>query len=99
MEFYEAVKVNESLTMIKSRTGELLYLAEGTERAVLIDTCVGVGRLKDFVSTLTERPLKVLLTHGHVDHAMGAPEFEEVYMNLSDVPLYQRQCSLEERKG
>ena len=99
MEFYEAVKVNESLTMIKSRTGELLYLAEGTERAVLIDTCVGVGRLKDFVSTLTERPLKVLLTHGHVDHAMGAPEFQEVYMNLSDVPLYQRQCSLEERKG
>lgn len=99
MEFYEAVKVNESLTMIKSRTGELLYLAEGTERAVLIDTCVGVGRLKDLVSTLTERPLTVLLTHGHVDHAMGAPEFEEVYMNLNDVPLYQRQCSLEERKG
>lgn len=99
MEFYEAAKVNESLTMIKSRTGELLYLAEGTERAVLIDTCVGVGHLKDLVSSLTERPLTVLLTHGHVDHAMGAPEFEEVYMNLCDVPLYQRQCSLEERKG
>ena len=99
MEFYKAVKVNESLTMIKSKTGELLYLAEGTDRAVLIDTCVGVGHLKEFVSGLTEKPLTVLLTHGHVDHAMGAPEFDEVYMNLKDVPLYQRQCSLEERKG
>lgn len=99
MKFYEAVKVNDSLTMIKSKTGELLYLAEGTDRAVLIDTCVGVGHLKAFISDLTKKPLTVLLTHGHVDHAMGAPEFETVYMNLKDVPLYQRQCSLEERKG
>lgn len=99
MKFYEAVRVNDSLIMIKSKTGELLYLAEGTGRAALIDTCAGVGRLKDFVSELTEKPLTVLLTHGHVDHAMGAPEFETVYMNLKDVPLYQRQCSLEERKG
>lgn len=99
MDFYEAVRVNDSLTMIKSRTGELLYLAEGTGRAVLIDTCAGVGHLKEFVSGLTAKPLTVLLTHGHVDHAMGAPEFDQVYMNVKDIPLYQRQCSLEERKG
>lgn len=99
MKFYAADKITDSLTLIKSRTGELLYLAEGTDKAVLIDTCVGVGHLKEFVTGLTNLPLTVLLTHGHVDHAMGAPEFEEVYLNLKDVPLYQRQCSLEERKG
>lgn len=99
MEFYKAEKVNDSLTMIRSLTGELLYLAEGRERAALIDTCVGVGHLKDFVSKLTEKPMTVLLTHGHVDHAMGAPEFENVYMSSRDIPLYQSQCSLKERKG
>lgn len=99
MEFYNAVKVNNFITLIKSLTGELLYLVEGTKSSILIDTGVGVGHLKELVSRLTNKPLTVLLTHGHVDHAMGAPEFETVYMNLNDVPLYQRQCSLEERKG
>lgn len=99
MEFYTAEKVNECLTMIRSLTGELLYLAEGKDRAVLIDTCVGAGHLKEFVEKLTQKPLTVLLTHGHVDHAMGAPEFETVYMNCEDIPLYQSQCSLKERKG
>lgn len=99
MEFYKSEKVNDSLTVIRSLTGELLYLAEGKEKAVLIDTCVGAGHLKTYVSELTGKPLTVLLTHGHVDHAMGAPEFENVYMNYEDIPLYQSQCSLEERKG
>lgn len=99
MKFYEVIKKEGALTIIKSRTGELMYLAEGSDRAVLIDTCVGVGQLKKFVSNLTEKPVTVLLTHGHVDHAMGAPEFETVYMNVQDVPLYQRQCLLQERMG
>lgn len=99
MEFYNAKKVNDSLAMIKSLTGEILYLVEGKDRAVLIDTCLGVGHLKDLVEKLTDKPITVLLTHGHVDHAMGAPEFSEVYLNPKDIPLYQRQCPLEERKG
>jgi len=42
---------------------------------------VGVGHLKDLVSGLTDKPLTVLLTHGHVDHANGAPEFDTVLLN------------------
>lgn len=99
MEFYHAEKVNDRLIMLKSLSGELLYLVSGEERAALIDTCLGVGNLRNFVETLTDRPLTVLLTHGHVDHAPGAAEFPEVWMNPKDIPLYQRQCALEERKG
>lgn len=99
MEFYHAEKVNDNLIVIQSLSGELIYLAEGSRRAVLIDTCVGAGHLRDYVETLTDKAVTVLLTHGHVDHAPGAPEFSEVYMNLKDRPLYQRQCSAEERKG
>ena len=37
------------------------------------------------METLTDKPCIVLLTHGHVDHAMGAPEFDtEIYMNPAD---------------
>ncbi|MFJ5760653.1 MBL fold metallo-hydrolase [Neobacillus sp. NPDC093182] len=57
-------------------TGELMYLVEGTVRAALIDTGTGVGDLKAYIDNLTDKPYFVMLTHGHVDHAMGAPAFD-----------------------
>ena len=99
MNYYAVETINDQLTLIRSLSGELLYLAEGTKRAVLIDTCVGVGHLKTFVDGLTDKPLSVLLTHGHVDHAPGAPEFAAVYLNERDIPIYRRSCSLTARKG
>lgn len=98
MNFYSALHINNLTTAIYSKTGEILYLIEGTEKAILVDTCLGVGHLKDFVGTLTNKPLTVLLTHGHVDHALGAPEFETVYMSPADKELYRRHCSPEVRE-
>ena len=63
----------------------------------LIDTCVGIGHLKQFVESLTDLPITVALSHGHVDHAMGAPEFEDVYLNPLDLPIYQKMCDVETR--
>lgn len=99
MNYYTSEKITDSVTAIRSLSGEILYLIEGREKAVLIDTCAGVGHLRRFVEELTEKPVTVLLSHGHIDHAMGAPEFGQVYMNQKDIPLYQSQCSVEERKG
>ena len=81
IQYYSAEKLNTHMTAIRSLTGEIMYLIEGEEKAVLVDTCLGVGHLRKFVETLTEKPITVILTHGHVDHALGAPEFDEVYMN------------------
>lgn len=97
--FYDAEKLNTHMTAIRSLTGEIMYLIEGREKAILVDTCLGVGHLRSFVETLTQKPITVLLTHGHVDHAMGAPEFDEVYMNPADNALYEAMSPLEERKG
>lgn len=97
--YYEHEKISSRITLLRSLTGELLYLVEGEERAALIDTGTGIGGLKDLVNSLTDKPVLVLLTHGHVDHAMGAPEFEKVYMNPADIPVYQRMSPLSERQG
>lgn len=99
MKFYDTEKINESVTVIKSLTGELLYLIEGRKQAVLIDACAGVGHLRELAERLTDKPITVLLTHGHVDHAPGAAEFDEVYMNRKDLDLYKRLCRMDERKG
>lgn len=104
MEFFTTEKITlpeggGKLTMIKSRTGELMYLAEGSEKAVLMDTSIGIKGLRALAEGLTDKPITVLISHGHLDHAMGAPEFERVYMNPKDISLYQSMCSVEERKG
>ena len=69
---------------------ELMYLVEGRDQAALIDTGSGLGFLKAYVEKLTDKPILVLLTHGHVDHAMGAGEFETVYMNRADDYIYDQ---------
>ncbi len=99
VEFYSHSKLNDKITAIKSMTGEIMYLVEGENKAVLIDTCLGVGNLKSYVDNLTTKPIEVILTHGHVDHALGAPEFDVVYMNKEDISVYKEMSPLEERKG
>ncbi len=99
VQFYTHNKLNDKITAIISLTGEIMYLVEGEKKAVLIDTCLGVGNLKNYVDKLTNKPLEVIITHGHLDHALGAPEFDIVYMNKEDIELYKEMSPIEERKG
>lgn len=98
LSFFKSEKISDSVTRIFGITGELMYLVEGSERAALIDTGVGVGNLKALVESLTDKPYIVLLTHGHDDHAMGAPVFDDVYMNPADRELYKEYMDMSIRK-
>ncbi|HEU0115913.1 MAG TPA: MBL fold metallo-hydrolase [Thermomicrobiales bacterium] len=51
------------------------YVIEGDERAVLLDTGMGVGDLNALVRALTERPVTVVQSHSHFDHIGGAHQF------------------------
>ena len=81
---FKTEKISEHITRIHGFCTEFMYLIEGSKAAVLIDTGCGFYSLKDCIHNLTNKPLKVLITHGHVDHAMGANEFEEIYLNHKD---------------
>ena len=86
---FKTEKISEHITRIHGFCTEFMYLIEGSKAAVLIDTGCGFYSLKDCIHNLTNKPLKVLITHGHVDHAMGANEFEEIYLNHKDKSVYQ----------
>lgn len=90
-------KISPSTTRITAPGMELMYLVEGTERAALIDTGSGIGHLGALVRSLTDKPVIVLLTHGHVDHAMGAAEFDEVYINRVDGYVYREHSDMDYR--
>lgn len=58
-----------------------MYLVVGTERAVLIDTGMGLGKLRETIAGITPLPVSVYNTHAHIDHAAGNNEFERVFMH------------------
>jgi glyoxylase-like metal-dependent hydrolase (beta-lactamase superfamily II) len=61
------------------------YLIVGPEKAMLIDTAFGLGNLKGLCDELTSgKPLIVVNTHFHPDHAGGNPQFGKVYALQED---------------
>jgi hydroxyacylglutathione hydrolase len=54
-----------------------IFLLVGNENAMLIDTGIGIGDLKGFIRTLTDKPLMVCYTHNHPDHTGGAGAHEK----------------------
>ena len=91
MVFFAVRQITEQITEFLGRFHERMYLVKGTEKAALIDTGCGFGSLKAEVDKVNELPLIVLLTHGHQDHAMGAVEFDEVYLNPMEREVFTRQ--------
>ena len=93
MDLYSHRTITERITQITVPGQVYVYLACGTERAALIDTGCGVSGLRDYIGRLTDKPLSVILTHGHFDHAGGIGEFENVYMAREDLELVKRHNS------
>lgn len=74
-----------------------IFLLEGTERAMLIDCGMGIGDLRGAVEMITDKPLTVVITHGHIDHTANARQFDEIWIHPKDqnAPIPQ---SLERRR-
>jgi hydroxyacylglutathione hydrolase len=68
---------------------DTMYLVEGQERALLIDTGFGVGDLPKLIASVTSLPLDIVNTHGHPDHVGGNYQFQSVYITDDDLPLLQ----------
>jgi glyoxylase-like metal-dependent hydrolase (beta-lactamase superfamily II) len=54
------------------------YLIVGAERAVLLDTGLGIAPIRPHVEAITDRPITVINSHHHFDHVGGNAEFEDI---------------------
>jgi len=54
------------------------YLLIGDQRAVLIDTGLGVENIKKVVASLTDKEIQVITTHVHWDHIGGHKYFDHI---------------------
>ena len=79
---YISWKLDERTWVISFMEGtEYIYLLEGEDKALLLDTGYGFGHLRAYVEKLTDKPVLVANTHFHPDHAAGNAEWEEVLVS------------------
>jgi glyoxylase-like metal-dependent hydrolase (beta-lactamase superfamily II) len=71
-----------------------MFLIVGPEKALLIDTAYGLGDMKGLVDEITGgKPVFVVNTHHHFDHAYGNCRFEKVFCHEYLVPYLEKQSS------
>lgn len=75
------------------------YLLVGQDKALLIDCGLGIGDIKGCAERITDKPIIVVGTHGHVDHVGGDGAFDEIYLHTLDTGRnYRFQTSKTLRK-
>jgi len=75
-------KIARGVTMLSGVENECrIYLIEGKDAALLIDTGLGTVDISEEAAELTALPVFVVNTHGHGDHSGGNMYFPKVYMH------------------
>lgn len=85
--YLTATVIEPGVTVLETYDKTTMYLVEGDSSALLIDTGTDCPGLAGTVAKLTDKPVTVVLTHGHFDHAGNIREFDEVYMHPADTVL------------
>jgi len=74
-------------------------LVIGSEKAALVDTGLGLANLREFVERLTDKPIIMLNTHGHVDHVGADQLFDISYIHEADAETMLRANREERLRG
>ena len=71
------------------------YLVQGTDRAALIDTGLGIGNIRSAVESVTDQEIVVVNTHYHFDHSMGNHLFPRIAIHERGAQTLQEQVPQE----
>jgi len=89
--WFEVYKINPDIYVFyePGQFEEVIsYLVVGKERAVLIDTGLGIGNVKRLAEESTHLPIVVVNTHNHYDHIAQNYLFDSVA--IFDAPNARR---------
>ncbi|MDR1640748.1 MAG: MBL fold metallo-hydrolase [Clostridiales bacterium] len=89
--------LNASVAHIQDLYGVAAFLVLGSNKGLLIDTCMGMDNIKKEAESLTALPFDLALTHGHLDHVGGIGYFSKAYIHPNDIPLATEHSSIEFR--
>ncbi len=86
---YKKYKATDNIWIIEDGSVKC-YLLEGDEQCILLDTGYGKEDIGEFVKTITEKPITVIITHADRDHVGGIDQFDNVNMHPSDFERCKR---------
>lgn len=98
MGYYAVKEIYPWLFSIRDPQNVFCYLAVGEKKALLFDTVYGIGSLPLAIKEITDKPLYVVLGHGHFDHVNGACQFEEAWLHEADFELCRLHTSEDYRR-
>ena len=96
---YPVVQISDGVWEIDIFDTGSVFVIAGDERAMVIDTGIGIGDLEAMVKKLTDKPYFVVMTHGHGDHTGGAGQFGSYYMNEKDMAISPKVAGMDMRRG
>ncbi len=86
--YFTVTEAGKNRYRIYDPLGVHMELFVGSEKALLLDTGYGIGDLRQVVRTITDLPLYIVNSHGHMDHACGNYQFDEaIYIHPKDIPV------------
>lgn len=98
MQNYYQIDPFDGYYRIGSPEAVFCYVIVGQKKAMLIDTGYAYGDLKQAVKSITDKPLYIVNTHGHLDHACGNAQFAEpVFIHPKDIPLCKEHTGAQMR--
>ena len=95
--WFSVFKINTNIYAIyedKHFQEVISYLITGSEKALLIDTGLGIGDIKKVVTDLYDGEIMITHTHTHFDHIGGDWQFEKIFTPNHPVAIGRARCGL-----
>ncbi len=86
-------KLEDNMWVVETADMTTMYIVEGKDKAILIDTGTKCNDLDKIVRKITHKPLYIVVTHYHPDHAGNIRYFKEIYMHPADTVLFDKFLS------
>lgn len=85
MEVYQVRQLENDVYAITETASIHIYVILGSKEALVLDMGYGYGNLVEQIRQITDLPLRVIASHGHPDHALGAYQFSKIYIHPKDM--------------
>ncbi len=86
---YEIHWIMPGFYWIEDSNNASIYLLEGRDRALVIDTGMAENDFVSMIKSLTSLPFDLAVTHNHGDHMYHLDKFERYYMNEKDLVMFE----------